>query len=280
MSTESSGRQSRHEIERLFYQAWLFTWIGGTVVGIVFTIIQLKNIPLPDWLNATKPEYVQAITLWIYYLCWIAGCPFDAYYQKWVYAAAPNKINVRLQSVLLVAFLILAAVIFIFVRHNEKYFSVTLGAFLLINIFGWIHIVGLVRPIITASRELYHRNQDFVGLEQLEIVVRHMTGRWQIWRFVGMVLIIGALITISFVEGIRANIAVQVNLRISSIDVKTVSLLLPDALFVLFVAFAEGVIWFRRVRTSVSVHTIEALETQYRLTPRVHVTQPEPDIHS
>src|SRR5262249_6126687 len=156
-------------------------------------------------------EYVQAITLWIFYLSWIAGTPFDAYYQKWVYAASPNKIEARFHSMLLVAFLILAAVIFILARHNEKVFSTALGVFLLINILGWMHILKLIKPIISQSRKIYEDDSDFVGLEQLEIVRHHMTGSWQVWRFIGMGVIICVLVAISFSEDIRGAISLQVN---------------------------------------------------------------------
>ncbi len=263
-----TNHQSHHEIERLYKQATVFISIGGTLIGLIFTYFLWKYVSLGDWVDNAKQQDVQTVVLWLYYLAWIVGSPFDAYYQKWVYIAAPAKVEIRMQSIVLVAFLLLAAVTFLFVRDNDEIFSVALGVFLVINAVGWHHILQIIRPITNASRVMYRQNEDYVGLEQLEIFNHHMMGHWQVWRFSGMFLIVSTLIIVSFVQSVLASLSADISSLLPTVSEEAVSRLMPDALFIVFVVFAEGVIWFMRMKMKISIDAIDILENQYRFVPR------------
>lgn len=273
MSTEEQppARKSHHDIERIYGEAKLYIAIGSSIVGIIFTYFIWAGIPIADGLSNANYAYVQAVTLWVYYLCWILGCPFDAYYQKWVYAATKNTIEVRIETVLLVAFLIVAAILFLRLRDDERWFSVTFASFVIINVIGWSWILYTTRPIVVSSRERFLHEKDYVGLEELEIVNEHMAGLWQIWRFIGMVFIVGCLLVISFMDGVRLSLSdiIHQSLLIippfSSLSVKTISSLLPDSLRIIFVIFAEGVIWYKRSKVRAAIHTLESLEQKYTI---------------
>jgi len=179
-----------------------------------------------------------------------------------------TKVHVRFQSVLLVICLILAAIGFTFTRDDDQLFSIFFAAFILANAIGWIWILYITRPVVRASREAYSDDKDYFGLAELEIVNAHMAGLWQWWRFGGMFLIVAAILIVSWSDNVRQNVADFWYQWLPSIPSAAIKSLLPDALLILFIVFAEGVIWTMRAKMAFGIRAIDALQSDYVLERR------------
>lgn len=266
-------RQSRHNVDRIYTEARLYIGIGCLIVGPLFTYFIWTDIPIADGLTNANYAYVQAIALWAYYISWLLGTPFDASYQKWVFESDGAEPGIRVQSILLVAFLISAAVIFLKFRNDEQLFAAAFTTFIVINLAGWIWILHITRSIKETSETILTARKDYIGLSELNVVMQHIRGSWQVWRFGGMFLLLMCLVVVSFFSGARANAAKIIHQTLSvvpsfsGIPAGVISSLLPDALLIGFILFAEGIIWYKRMKVRACINLLELLGNSYRLMP-------------
>ena len=84
------ARSGRSDIAKLARYTRLAITIIGGVLALVFTWLQIRDIPFPVIFQSTKPEFIQRFTLVLYYLCWIAGSRFDVSIQEAVYVNDPR----------------------------------------------------------------------------------------------------------------------------------------------------------------------------------------------
>jgi hypothetical protein len=72
---------------------------------------------------------------------------------------------------------------------------------------------------------------------------------------------------VSFVDEVRLGLALFGHGIISTLSADDISSLSLDVIFVIFFVFAEGWIWFERLRVWWFISVVDTLNENYRLTP-------------
>jgi hypothetical protein len=245
-----------------------FIWIIGALLAVFFGWLQFRNFPVRSIFERAEPDFLLRLTLALYYTCWIFGSTFDTNIQTTVYLRDPNQgLLPRTAYVLLIGFGVVAAIL-LWASESERYFAGVLTGFIVFNILGFIYILSVVRPMINVSRERYALTNDLFGIEQLNLVARYMTGRWQFWRFVVMILMIAGIDTLIFSDEIHAAAAGWIANLLPPLTVETISRLIPSLSFLVFVLVAEGWIFTQRLKVRTALVVIDELSDKYDLTPK------------
>jgi hypothetical protein len=248
------------DVAALAKWARLFIRIATGSIVVLFAWIQIRDASVADVVQKVSPELLYKTSLIIYFAGWVGGAGFDTSVQQRVYVTDPHGGHIKLESVALFAFFLVAAVALIVARTDDRYFATLLAIFTLANVLGWRHIVQRVRPMIVASREGLRRN--LFRIEQLYLVDEYMTGRWQLHRFALMFLLITVMCIVAFFPPVRGIVG---DLVASYAPVDTTVQLLPGSLFLLYVLIAEGWIWVRRIDLHIALRVIDQLNKKYKL---------------
>jgi len=253
--------RSHRDITRLSSEGLTYITVAGLILTSVFAWVLFRNVSLPPDMIKLEHEYLQSFVLALYYLCWIAGTKFDCATQKLVYLTDPQKRKFPVTSVMVVGMLILVAAGLFGTKDNEKLFSCFLTGLVIANVLAWLHLLTRVIPIIKASAKRYREREYFLGLERLYLVAYYINGRWQWYRFFGMITIVSLLLLVSFSDWIRLKFAAVFS------QPATFYAIIPDLILLVFVLFAESWIWAERVRTRLAMSVIDSLDDYYRLIP-------------
>ncbi len=218
-----------------------------------------------------EPDLLLKLTLALYYSCWVFGSTFDTNLQMSVYVRDPNRgLFPKFAYALLIGFGAAAAIL-LWASKEEAYFAFVLTGFVAFNILGFFYILRYVKPIMAASKEQYEIKRDYFGLEQLDLVITYMSGRWQSLRFTVMVLLAIAMNVIVFSDSARGLVASLVAAIAPPVNAQTIDRLIPSLSFLVFVLVAEGWIWAQRLRVRTAIDLVEGLAAKYIVRPKALV---------
>jgi hypothetical protein len=263
----SIDHRSLREVERLSREGNIYIQVVAGLLVAIFAWLHLGDVPFATAVKNIQHHYVQQFGIVFYYFCWLGGSTFDVLIQKRVYALAPASTQQRMDSVLLVSLFFLVTLALLWVKDDFQLFSTALTAFIIVNIAGWSHIANRVRPAIQASKDAYAASQDFIGVEQVNCVASYIGGRWQIHRFVIMLLMLVVLNLIGFVDDVRGWCAGFLATVFPSVSVDVFATLLPSVSFVIFVLVAEAWVWWKRFETWTTVRVLDQVGRRYALNP-------------
>jgi hypothetical protein len=246
-------------------------WLIGGVLALIFSWIQLRDIPVASLIEKTEPDLLLRFTLALYYSCWVFGTTFDTNLQSSVYVRDPNRgLIPKFAYVLLIGFGVVAALL-MWASKSEAYFAIVLTFFVACNIGGFCYVLSYVRPIMAASKEQYELKRDYFGLEQLDLVIVYMSGRWQWLRFIAMVVMAIAMNVIVFSDSARALVARLLATIAPPASAESIDRLIPSLSFLIFVLVAEGWIWAQRLRVRTTIDLVEILAAKYIVRPKALV---------
>lgn len=269
-------RDGHSDVTRLAGYARLSITVIGSLLALVFTWLQIRDLPIAAVVENTRPEFIQRLTIVIYYLCWIAGSRFDVGVQEAAYVDDPREGRLSVITIFTIILFGAVAAALLWVSDDELKFSLVLTLFVGMNILGWRHIIKRVRPAINATRKRYREEHDYFGIEHLSIVTEYMSGRWQWHRFATLVGIILVSDVVVLMPAVRQFATQNMHRVISEISSQTFSVLLPDFLLLLFVLISEVWMWVMRVRIATSLRVLRSLNRKYNLTLRRGTSPPSP----
>ncbi len=261
-------RSSHSDVLKIFRLGRLLIKIIASVLALLFTWLQFRDVSLPTFLEAAKPELIQKIALVIYYFCWLFGSTADTDAQESVYVDVPKGWRVGIKQFLLVVVFFAVTAAMLWVSGDEKKFAFLLTVFILYNVFGWWYLNHILKSIMGKSETLLKTDRSFVDLEKLKIVRHYLTGRWQWKRFGAMCLMILVLDIICFAPLARGYLTSLITATIDGLKYETMYRLLPDLYLLFFVLVAESWIWIMRVRVATSLTILDDLKLKYDLRPR------------
>jgi hypothetical protein len=267
MSHAQDDLDGIQSIEKLASWARWFIWAITGIIGLFFTWVQLKDVPFVELAQKTPPQALTTTALIIYYACWIGGTNFDVGIQQRAYVADPKRGNITANTIgVTVVFLcVTALLLWVSMEKDIRLFALVLGLFVVANIFGWRHIVSRVRPAINTSRGTFRERRNFFRLEQLNLVDRYMTGKWQMQRFWSMLAMVLVINLFCSVEGARTAIATAANSLGIDLPVPTLANLVPGLSILAFVLIAETWIWAKRINVRTALTVLDGLRTEYKL---------------
>jgi hypothetical protein len=255
-------RSSHSEVLKVFR-------LGRLLISLVATVLALflKDLRWDVVVDSTEPEFLQKLTLIIYYFCWLFGSRADTNVQESVYISVPSTWRVTLpEFFLVIAFAGLAGAL-LWAAGDEKRFAILLSLFTAANIAGWWFLNRKLKPLMSGSRKQLVRGSAYLDLERLNVVTNYLTGTWQWRRFVVMGILVIVFDIVCFVPPVRAASSDWIAYLVADLNSKSdaISRLLPDALFLLFVLVAETWIWIKRVRVATSLDILDEMKLKYRL---------------
>jgi hypothetical protein len=265
-TSNSQDPVDRGGVARLW--TWAIRVIGAfaTLLGLLFAWVQLREIPLPPIENA-EPTYIRRLALAFYYACWVAGTTVDANVQKEVYRRDPKSGKVSREVFLAVMGLFVVVAVLLWASSSDERVSLALAPFLVVNVMGWRVVVRRVTPIIESTYSLLRRDQEYVAIEQLNLIASYINGRWQWFRFAIMAVIVAAADIVTFSPAARSLAVDHIHAFMPTTTRAAVANLLPVACLVLFILIAEGWIWLLRLRNAIALQTIDAIAEKYTLKP-------------
>jgi hypothetical protein len=265
LTTESPYQKGidtgRKAAERLNKNAQSAINIAALVLPLLFTYLSFRNVPIMDVLKAISEASVANI-LWkcvlaIYFLLWVLGTRTDAEDQAIVYRYAPKGGRLSYSAVGVIATVLIFGAILLYSRNFEE-FTLALAAFFAIDWLAWRYLVRFViRPIVSASREIYAAEGDVIGAERLGIVERRICGRWKWWRNCAGGLVIAVLGVIAFFK--------QDAQTLLGFDAVVSWELIQVMAITLYVLVMEVWIWAERFRAKISLQLLDDLGERYAL---------------
>src|SRR5947209_18560025 len=154
-------------LPKLFGTARWFLRTAGFVLLGLFTWLQLRGVPFPDFLNQSNPSTVLKLTLVGFYFSFMIGMSIDISIQESVYVGAPGRSLISKSEYMHFGMLLLAAIGLLWLKDDVGYFAVGLSIFTVVVISQIRTIHRAVKPIIDYSRKVYNEENDNIGREQL-----------------------------------------------------------------------------------------------------------------
>jgi hypothetical protein len=244
------------------------TWAAAGLAAI-YTFLTLSSIPYGPFLSDLDPVKLLKIVIVIYYFSWVFGVRYDTDFQEVVYATAPAGGKLRATDAFMIFVIFAVSIILLWSIDSERNFAVFLGVFLAFNILGWRYLLSVIRPIISESDDLYKAfPTDYFSIERLRCVEHYICGRWQWNRFASMGIVLIILNAVTFLPQLRQLASGYLGGLMAPLEANLIYMLLPDALFILFVVVAEGWMWNMRLKTAYQLDIANDLEERYTLRPR------------
>jgi hypothetical protein len=265
---ERTFARAKSRVESISREGTIYIQLVAGLLAAIFTWLQLSEVPFGVVITNVQHQYVQQLAIVLYYLCWLGGSTFDVSIQRRVYVHAPLETSSRTASVLLVVLFCFVTVMLLWVKDDFQQFAIALTIFVLVNILGWRHIVGRVRPIIRASQAEYEKSNDYAGLERLNSVVSYISGRWQVRRFAVMLAMLFVINLIAFVSAVPRALGDALSAVFLSVSSEVFAQLLPSVSFAIFVVVAEMWVWQRRFTVWMNVNALDSLDEKYEFIPR------------
>ena len=264
-----TNRLGRDGIDKIASFAQWSIWAVTTLIALVFAGISLKEIPYASVLSQTNPAYFQAVILTVYISCWAIGTSIDTSNQNSIYLVDPKGGHVRAGWFLAVGGLALISVIILYVRDNERYFTLALAIVSAVDVRTWLYLrYSFLPPIIDATAKKYkHEPPDYYGLVRLQIIVAQILGNWKWYRQVFLTAIIVLMLVTAFDPPLEDTISHLVEGHLP-VPAGSIRLLFQDFLLLCFVLISEVWHFALRLRTFLAVQLLSKLETSYSLKPR------------
>lgn len=241
-------------------------WVALTL-ATVYAFLTFATFPIENLVSAVDPTQALKLIIIIYYFLWVWGVNHDTDLQELVYAAAPEG-KLRASDIGVIVLIFAVSALLLWSIGSEKRFAGSLTLFFVVNVFSWRWLLVAINPAIRASREIYRTAEDFFSLERLDNFVQYISGRWQLFRFVAMGIILALMDTVTFFTVPRhfiSDVSAQIYPKLSSAQF---SAILPVAFFVLFTVIEEGWIWLMRLRIDVVLNVTLDLEQKYEIHPK------------
>jgi hypothetical protein len=265
LTSDSPQRKSidtgRKAAEQLNKNAQTAINTAAIVLPLIFTYLSFRGVPIMDVVKAISDTSVANI-LWkcvlaIYFLLWVLGTRTDAEDQATVYRYAPNKGRLPFSSLGVIAVLVVFGAILLYSRNFEE-FTIALAAFFLADWLAWRYLVRrIIRPIATASRELYVQEGDIIGAEKLAIIERRICGTWKWWRnSVGGVIIL----LLAFIALLKRD-----GQALPWLDPVVSWEFIQVMVMTIYVLIMESWIWIERLRAKVALQLLDDLGERYLL---------------
>jgi hypothetical protein len=258
------------EVEKLFGTARTFLTIVGSIFALIFTYLQIKNISIVGAIQAFDPEMLTRLALIIYYNSWIIASNLETKMAQSVYIADPNRGRIPLSMFLILPILLALGGLLFFIQANEKYLSLAIAAFLIVDVSLWINVSGLAQSMAARSASMYIEQGMYVGLERLRCYSReYIRGRWQIYRYVAMACFLTIILITCHFDTARSQLAKTLHLSLSDVSTQKFWVLIPGALFFSYICMAEGWVWTMRLKTKRELSVLDKLRPRYTLKPNV-----------
>jgi hypothetical protein len=273
MRRRKSGLQANldtiREVEKLFGTARAFLGIVGSLFGLIFTYVQIKNISIVGPIQAFDPEIFTRLALIIYYNSWIIASNLEFKMAQSVYTADPNRGRIPISIYLILPVLLIVGALLFFIQSNEKYLSIAIVLFLIADVTLWVNVSRLARPMAERSAILYIQEGMYAGLERLRFYSKdYIRGPWQIYRYTTMACISIIILVVCHVDTARSYGARWLHFLLPDVDVQKLSALVPGILILGYIGMAEGWVWTMRLKTKRNLELLEELRTRYTLKPK------------
>ena len=230
--------------------------IIATLLATFFTFLKFRGISFDPLFSEFSTQIILQIALAIYFFAWIFGTIFDLNLQENAFVNSPSKGKLTLSALGFMVYLGAVFGLLCWVDSLQK-FTIILTVFFISGILGWLYIIKVVtKKLKEDSIRIYEEEENFVKLEQLELIKHFMEANWQRLRFTLGVIYLVILIIFNF-----TTIPVYLSkiLKISS----------PESIIaygiLLFVIWTEAWIWFKRIQVNSSKQTIKMLDEKYDL---------------
>jgi len=242
--------------------------VAAVAVGLLIGYLQIKDIQPDVLLTPSTADIIWRLALVLYYWSCVAAINFEIHIQELAYVALPGQGRwpVQLYAVLAVIVLIFAALLTSY--GNITHFSVALTCFLLADYGSWLYLRRFLRSSIEGSRIYYSTERKFYELALLNMVERHMFGRWKWYRFIVGATIVTVADMLAFNHAFRETTASAVLIICPWLSSSAAISLFYALLFLLYVLLMELWIWVHRIQIHVRLDTLEYLNGLYQLTPR------------
>lgn len=243
-------------------------WIAGGL-ALFFGFLQLKDIDTQSVFEQINPIVFWHITLAAYYLSWVRGTLNDVDIQEVVYIQFPHD-KWPIQAIMVVLCLAVLAAALCWAEGDLRRFSMFLLLFTLIDHYSWQYLIRYLRGSNDTSERIYRENREFFRLEALLAVINQVQGNWKWYRFCGGLVIITAMLILSFSPRVRGLLVNATEPLTNGLPAKNL-LSITECILVLFwVLLMEVWHWYIRIRTLVSLHLLEDLSVKYRMQPGSH----------
>lgn len=258
---------ARSDLDRL---ARVLSWligIVGALVGIIFTVISVRDIRFDNIPIFFGTSTFTKFGLGIFFAHWAWGVRTDLQIQAQHYQRDPNRGKMVRRSIVgIVIFNLFFIALFYY--HNETgLFQLILLALICANYYSWWAIISQSNLMAASSRDALSRSTDWFALEQLELVYRYMNGRWQQVRFMVLIGMCAAqlLIAVAIIGWPQLN-GLRLGLGAAFGD----DLLphLPGILFFLYVLISCAWMSAMRLRVLFGLNVIADLLEEYTMRKR------------
>jgi hypothetical protein len=260
------------EVEKLFGTARTFLAVVGSAFGLIFTYLQVKNISIVGAIQAFDPETLTRVALIIYYNCWIVASNLETKMAQSVYIADPNRGRIPLSMFLILPILLGLGGLLFFIQANEKYLSLAIAAFLIVDVSLWINVSRLARSMAARSASIYIEQGMYAGLERLRCYSRdYIRGRWQIYRYTAMACFLTIILVICHSDTARSQLATVLHLSLPDVTIQQFWALIPGVLFFSYICMAESWVWTMRLKAKRELTVIDELRSRYAFKPSMRV---------
>ncbi len=179
----------RSDVDRIADLLSLVILVVGGLVFIIFAAISIHDVRfdnIPAFFGVTT---FTKFGLGLFFAHWSWGVRTDLHLQARYYQTDPNRGQLTVRSWVGIAGFV-AFFVALFWFHTEPViFQLILLGFICVNFYSWAAIIGHSNKMAQSSRKILRRDEDWFALEQLELVCDYMNGRWQVIRFVVLILL-------------------------------------------------------------------------------------------
>ena len=182
------------EIAKLFDKARIVATIAGTIMGLAFAFLQIREIAFGSIAQAAGPYALMRIALVIYYASWTAAQPFNINMQMSTFVGDPGRGKIPTELFFFIPMLLILGMLLFWFSSNEKLIAVLISLMLALDVAMWLKWTIWTNKVVDYSSTILQKldTDPNIGFERLEVVRAYIAGAWNIGRFVlAIALIIG-----------------------------------------------------------------------------------------
>ena len=268
--TETEMDRDQREANAFFDR--LDSVVSWSAIGLVAIYAWLQVPELKSILAKTansSPDLLWKSGLIIYFLSWVRGSKFDVKLQRDHY----KSLGIMRQnqwpatSIAVLAMLIIIAAALAWSEGHIKRFAVVLCVFVLIDHAAWRYLIHRSKGPVNDTMDFRKRNNDFVELEKLKVVINQLHGNWKWWRLSVGLPLTALIVGFAFLEPVRLFVdkAISDFIGISNAQADAV---VGGLLVLLFVLAVEIWHWEIRLNTIYSLRILNKLGKSYIFEPK------------
>ena len=255
------------EIAKLFDKARIVATIAGTIMGLAFAFLQIREIAFGSIAQAAGPYALMRIALVIYYASWTAAQPFNINMQMSTFVGDPGRGKIPTELFFFIPMLLILGMLLFWFSSNEKLIAVLISLMLALDVAMWLKWTIWTNKVVDYSSTILQKldTDPNIGFERLEVVRAYIAGAWNIGRFVLAIALIIGLDILAFSTEIRGFVEKFLEQRSSPDIARIVDAQLVGIFFMVFVICNEVWVWWVRIKTKSQVDFLDEIQTKYKL---------------